>query len=122
MTRLALATAVVLATLVPAGAVTRAADAREFTITGCLLSNGYAGFQIEDASIDAIDGKAPDAALRSNAPTRWVLEGGGNLRRYTGGKVQVVGRSDWQPGSKDEAPGPPHLEVASIKTVAASCT
>jgi hypothetical protein len=94
---------------------------REFTVTGCLLSTGYAGFQLEDATIDAIDGEAVDAEVQSKAPTKWVLDGGGNLRRRTGEKVQVVGRSDWRIESTDESPGTPHLEVASVKTVAATC-
>ena len=95
---------------------------REFTVTGCLLSNGYAGYQIEDAAIDAIDGKAVDAQARSRGPNKWVLDGGGNLRRNVGAKVQVVGRSDWRADSQDETTGPPHLEVTSVKSVAPSCT
>src|SRR5688572_26925329 len=91
---------------------------REFTITGCLLSNGYAGFQIEDAAIDAIDGKPVDGEVRSSGPTKWVLDGGGNLRRQTGEKVLVVGRSAWRAGATDEAPSTPRLEVTSVKTVA----
>jgi hypothetical protein len=102
---------------------------REFTVTGCLLSSGYAGFQIDDAKLDAIDGKpAPStsADARSGAPKKWILDGGGNLRPHTGEKVQVVGRSDWEAPAaaarSDEPPNrTPHLEVKSLKTIAASC-
>ena len=106
---------------------------REFTMTGCLLRSGYAGYQIEDAHLDAIDGKpvtdsapapSPNAVA---APPKWILEGGGNLGSRTGAKVQVVGRSDWQaPSSRaaiDEPPNrTPHLDVKSVKTIASSCS
>ena len=94
---------------------------RELTLSGCLLSNGYAGFQLEDAVVDAIDGKPVDVDARPNAPAKWILDGGGNLRRSTGQRVQVVGKTEWQPDAKDEAPGTPHLEVTSVRTVASTC-
>jgi hypothetical protein len=94
---------------------------REFTVTGCLLSNGYAAFQVEDAVLDAIDGKAATAEERSAAPKKWLLDGGGNLRRQTGQKVKVVGRSSWRAGSAEESPGTPHLEATTVATVADSC-
>jgi hypothetical protein len=103
---------------------------REFTVSGCLLSMGYAGYQIEEARLVAIDGKRlpdpapPDAPV---APKKWLLDGGGNLRPRIGEKVEVTGRSDWQPpaaaAAADEPPDrPPHLDVKSVKTVAPSCT
>src|SRR5262245_5477667 len=95
-------------------------DTRELTISGCLLSNGYAGYQVEDAGLDAVDGKRADGKLKAAAPTKWILDGGGNLRRRVGEKVQVVGKSEWR-GSADDAPGTPHIEVTSVTTVAASC-
>jgi hypothetical protein len=95
---------------------------RELAVTGCLLSNGYAGFQVEDATLDSIDGKAATATDRSGAPKKWILDGGGNLRRQIGQKVLAVGRSEWRPGSADETPGAPHLNVASVKTLADSCS
>jgi hypothetical protein len=94
---------------------------RALTLTGCLLSNGYAGYQIEDAVIDAIDGKAAGEKARAGAPAKWILDGGGNLRRRVGEKVQVVGTSDWRADATDEAPGTPHLEVTSVTTLASSC-
>jgi hypothetical protein len=105
---------------------------REFTIAGCLLRNGYAGYQIEDATLDAIDGKTiAKAADRSDpksaaasAPRKWILEGGGNLGPRTGEKVQVIGRSDWKPGESpgDEPPNrTPRLDVKSVKTIAPTC-
>jgi len=98
-----------------------AEEAREITISGCLLSNGYAGYQVEDAVLDAIDGKPADDKMKGAAPPKWILDGGGNLRRRVGEKVQVVGKSEWRADAKDEAPGTPHLEVTSVTTVAASC-
>jgi hypothetical protein len=104
---------------------------REFTISGCLIRSGYAGYQIDDARIDAIDGKpvADDAASKSpttpQPPKKWILEGGGNLGADTGKKLQVTGRSDWNPSSSaaDEPPNQtPHLDVKSIKTIASTCS
>ncbi|HET9272430.1 MAG TPA: hypothetical protein VFO31_29840 [Vicinamibacterales bacterium] len=98
-----------------------AQEARELTISGCLLSNGYAGFQIEDAVLDTVNGKPADDKTKAAAPAKWILDGGGNLRRRVGEKVQVVGTSGWHADDKDAAPGTPHLEVTSVTTVAASC-
>jgi hypothetical protein len=106
---------------------------REFTVSGCLLRSGYAAYQIEDARLDAIDGKpvgeppASASAGSATGPKKWALEGGGNLGPRVGEKVQVVGRSDWQPAASaappDEPPNRvPRLEVKSVKTVAASCS
>ena len=108
---------------VVAGLQTRldAQGARELTVSGCLLSNGYAGYQVEDAVLDAIDGKPADDKTKAAAPAKWILDGGGNLRRRVGEKVQVVGKSEWRADAKDEAPGTPHLEVTSVTTLAASC-
>jgi hypothetical protein len=99
-----------------------AQDTRDVTISGCLLSNGYAGYQVEDAVLDTVDGKPTDGKTKAAAPAKWILDGGGNLRRRVGEKVQVVGKSDWRADAKDEAPGTPHLEVTSVTTLAAKCT
>ena len=99
-----------------------AQETRELTVSGCLLSNGYAGYQVEDAVLDAIEGKTPDDKTKAAAPPKWILDGGGNLRRRVGEKVQVVGKSEWRADAKDEQPGTPHLEVTSVTTLAASCT
>ena len=104
---------------------------REYTVSGCLLRSGYAGYQIEEARLDAIDGKVvepePASSSKGSAPKKWILDGGGNLGPRAGEKVQVVGRSEWQPRSAaappaDEPQRTPHLEVKSVKTVAPSCT
>jgi hypothetical protein len=94
---------------------------RELTVSGCLLSNGYAGYQVEDAVLDAVGGKPADDKTKAAAPAKWILDGGGNLRRRVGEKVQVVGKSEWRADDKDQAPGTPHLEVTSVTTLAASC-
>ena len=107
---------------------------REFTVSGCLLRSGYAGYQVDDAQVDAIDGKpttAPQgtssATSSAATPKKWILEGGGNLGTRVGEKVQVVGRSDWQPPSSsaaaDEPPNrTPRLTVQSLKTIAPKCS
>jgi hypothetical protein len=107
---------------------------REFTVSGCLLRSGYAGYQVDDAQIDAIDGKATPASQGASAattnattPKKWILEGGGNLGARVGEKVQVVGRSDWQPPSGaapgDEPPNrTPRLTVQTVKTIAPKCS
>jgi hypothetical protein len=94
-----------------------------------VLRSGYAGYEIDEAQLDAIDGKpvAKDAVSITPAPPKkWILDGGGNLGASTGKKVQVVGRSDWQPASAaapDEPPNrTPHLDVKSVKTIADKCT
>jgi hypothetical protein len=119
----AIALALAAIAYVVAGLQTRvdAQEARELTISGCLLSNGYAGYQIEEAVLDSIDGKPADGKTKAAAPGKWILDGGGNLRRRVGEKVRVVGKSDWRADAKDEAPGTPHLEVTSVTTLAASC-
>jgi hypothetical protein len=98
-----------------------AQSTRELTVSGCLVSNGYAGFQVDGAVLDAIDGKPADDKTKAAAPMKWLLDGGGNLRRRTGEKVRVVGMSDWRADDKDQAPGTPHLEVTSVTTLAAAC-
>ena len=105
---------------------------RELTISGCLLRSGYAGYQIEEARLEAIDGKpleqpADSSSTSPAAPKKWILDGGGNLGPRAGEKVQVVGRSEWQPRSASTSPADepertPHIDVKSVKTLAASCT
>ena len=40
---------------------------REFTVSGCLLRSGYAGYQIDDAQVEAIDGKPTGAPSTASA-------------------------------------------------------
>jgi hypothetical protein len=125
-----------LASVAPVGNVQRAGPAtadeakREFRISGCLVRKGYAGYQVEEARVEAIDGKPmaePTASTpaRLAFPKKWILEGGGSLGRQVGEKVEIVGHSDWQPSvsSADEgADRTPRLEVTSVKTLASSCS
>ena len=98
---------------------------REFTLTGCLLRAGYAGYQMEGVAIDAIDGKAVPAGYKTPAiAQKWSLQGGGNLGPRVGEKVQVVGRSEWRENAAtaaDEPPKAPSLEVRVLKTIAPNC-
>ena len=85
---------------------------REFTVTGCLLRAGYAGYQIDGAAVDAIDGKPVPATLKDAvaALKKWTLQGGGNLGPRVGEKVTIVGRTEWSEGpaaKSDEPPKPP---------------
>jgi hypothetical protein len=128
---IALGQMAVAATLVAAGPAPRQVQEtdgkREFTLTGCLLRAGYAGYQMEGVAIDAIDGKAVPAGYKTPAiAQKWTLQGGGNLGPRVGEKVQVVGRSEWREDAAaapaDEPPKAPSLEVKSLKTVAPSCS
>ena len=127
---------VLLALARPSGAATSRQAAtpddgkREFILSGCLLASGYAGYQLDEARLVAIDGKRlpePAPADAPVAPKKWILDGGGNLRPRTGAKVEVTGRSDWHASPAgplpDEPPDrSPHLDVKTVKTVAPSCT
>lgn len=98
---------------------------REFTITACLLRNGYASYRLDDAKVDGIDGKPvkdlPPNSLLARL-TVWNLEGGRNLGPRTGEKVQVVGLTTWKEADDSEEPRRvPVLEVKSVKTVGTSC-
>lgn len=99
---------------------------REFTLSGCLLRAGYAGYQMDGVNVDAIDGKPVPAALKEAVTglKKWTLQGGGNLGPRVGERVQVIGRSDWQEkpaAAADEPPKAPALEVKTLKTVAPNC-
>jgi hypothetical protein len=98
---------------------------REFTLTGCLLRAGYAGYQMENVAIDAVEGKAVPAGFKTPVTAqKWTLQGGGNLGPRVGEKVQVIGRSDWQEklaAASEEPPKSPALEVKTVKTVAPNC-
>ena len=98
---------------------------REFTLTGCLLRAGYAGYQMEGVTIDTIDGKSVPAGFKTPLiAQKWTLQGGGNLGPRVGEKVQVNGRSDWQEkpaAAADEPPKAPALEVKTLKTIAPNC-
>ena len=101
-------------------------------LNGCLLSQGYATFILDNARVDATGDRAATAAPTSpsagarpaNEPAKWVLDEPGNIRSHTGEKVQVIGLTDWKPD--DPAPtGPaaptPHVTVIAVKTLSPSC-
>jgi hypothetical protein len=101
---------------------------REFAVSGCLLRSGYAAYQLDEATVETIDGKpAPEAVKTNTTLKKWTLQGGGNLGPRVGQKVLVTGRSEWReaaakPAAPDEPPDkPPTLEVESVETLAASC-
>ena len=103
------------------------------SITGCLLSQGYATFVLDDARIDATgDHAAASAPTRSsgprlaNEPVKWVLDEAGNVRAHVGEQVQVIGVTDWKrddpaPTDRGTAAPTPHVTVITIKYISASC-
>ena len=101
-------------------------------LSGCLLSQGYATFILDNARVDATGDRAATAAPTSpsagarpaNEPAKWVLDEPGNIRSHTGERVQVIGLTDWK--RNDPAPtGPaaptPHVTVIAVKTLSPSC-
>jgi hypothetical protein len=103
-------------------------------LSGCLLSQGYATFVIENARIDAVGEQAASAApAASNTarqpgePAKWVLDQPGNIRSYIGEKVQVVGNTEWKRGDaasgehQGEPVPTPHVTVIGVKVLAPSC-
>lgn len=105
-------------------------------ISGCLLRQGYATLVVGDAHIDGV-GEAADRAQPGAAdnglkdvkvPVRWILDDAGAITQHVGEKVQVVGRTEWvagkgRPGDDDAVPpAVPHVSVASVRVIAASCS
>jgi len=102
-------------------------------IHGCLLSQGYATFVLDNARVDATGERAVTAAPKSasvtarpaNEPPKWVLDEPGNVRTHVGEEVQVVGVTDWKPD--DPAPtGPaaptPRVTVIAVKYLSPNCS
>ncbi len=133
----------------------------DVTVTGC-LSKGAAGtYTLTNARVD--DGKsstttaagatttagttgstAANAASSMSPAMTWMLSGDSDLEKHVGHKIQVTGKSSWDPmehgrtstttaaGSGTTAAPPssstsgasssePHLDVKSIKMVSTSC-
>jgi hypothetical protein len=103
-------------------------------MNGCLLSQGYATFILDNARVDATGDRAATAAPTSpsagarpaNEPATWVLDEPGNIRSHIGEKVQVIGVTDWKrddpaPTTSPAAPTP-HVTVIAVKTLSPSCS
>ena len=89
---------------------------REFTLTGCLLRAGYAGYQMEGVTVDTIDGKPVPAAFKDAVAAAEEVDPAGRRqpwparRRESAGcrPIRLAGEPAAQP---DEPPKPPTLEV-----------
>ena len=101
-------------------------------LSGCLLSQGYATFILDNARVDATGDRAATAAPTSpsagarpaNEPAKWVLDEPGNIRSHTGERVQVIGLTDWKrddPAPAGPAAPTPHVTVIAVKTLSPSC-
>jgi len=94
-------------------------DKHEVTITGCLSKGADGNYMLTNASED----KAGSTTTASGATTTgttgttaanepkngmhsmtWKLEGGSDLDKHVGHKIQVTGRTDWK-DSMDRRPG-----------------
>jgi hypothetical protein len=103
-------------------------------LNGCLLSQGYATFIVDNARVDATGDQAATAAPKSasagarpaNEPAKWVLDEPGNIRSHVGEQVQVIGVTDWKrddpvPTASSAAPTP-HVTVITVKFLSPSCS
>ena len=101
-------------------------------LSGCLLSQGYATFILDNARVDATGDQAataspknPSAGARpANEPAKWVLDEPGNIRSHIGERVQVIGVTDWSredPTPTSPAAPTPHVTVIAVKTLSPSC-
>jgi hypothetical protein len=133
--RIPLAIAVAASLTVVAAAQDTADKKPNIAITGCLMSQGYATFIVDNARIDATGDKAASAvagaatgARPSGEPAKWQLEEPGNIRTHVGEKVQVLGVTDWKMGDPvpTEGSGPPaptpHITVTTVKFIAPNCS
>ena len=102
-------------------------------LSGCLLSQGYATFILDNARVDATGDQAATASPKSpsagarpaNEPAKWMLDEPGNIRSHTGESVQVVGVTDWRrddPTPWSPATPTPHVTVVIVKTLSPSCS
>jgi len=102
-------------------------------MTGCLLSQGYATFLLDNARVDATGDQAATAAPRkasvgaraANEPAKWILDEPGNIRSHVGEQIQVIGVTDWKRDDPAPTSGPatpaPHVTVITVKYLSPSC-
>jgi len=92
-------------------------DKHEVTITGCLSKGGDGDYMLTNASEDKTTGTTTSGTTTGTTGTTaatesksgahamtWKLEGGSDLDRHVGHKIQVTGRTDWK-DSMDRKPG-----------------
>lgn len=132
---------VVVASVTAVATLGEAQDAAKpnIAVSGCLTRQGYGGFLVANAKIDGMGAEAMTAAPGAGkpvaqAPATWVLDHAGpaGAGPHIGEKVQVIGVSSWvddtkggtqaAPPSDDPGSAGPHIEVVTIKPVAASCS
>ena len=79
-------------------------DKHEVTITGCLSKGADGNYMLTNASEDkstttttGTTGTTEATESKPGAKTMtWKLEGGNDLDRHVGHKIQVTGRTDWK--------------------------
>jgi len=130
----------------------------EVTVTGCLARGADGKFTLNDARQDksttttagstttGTTGTESAAGGRERAMT-WRLEGGSDLERHVGHKIQVTGHTDWKESDRTGSNPPtstattgttagaeqrdrrtttdmnqPKLDVTSVKMISSSCS
>jgi hypothetical protein len=86
-------------------------DKHEITITGCLAKGADGNYTLTNAYVDKSTTTTTGTTGTTAAEPRygktmtWKLEGGSDLDRHVGHKIQVTGRTDWK-DSMDRKPAP----------------
>src|SRR5262245_31134783 len=123
-------------------------DKHEVTITGCLAKGADGDYVLNNATEDksttttttgttttGTTGTTTESKTGAKAMT-WKLEGGSDLDRHVGHKIQVTGKSDFKDSSTTTAgtsgattgttgtaaANQPKLDVTSVKMVSSSCS
>ena len=125
-------------------------EKNEITITGCLSRAADGKYLLSDAHMNkstasTTTGTTTTGTTGSEVATgskaekehnmTWRLEGGSDLDRHVGHKVEVTGRSDWKgehAGSSASSTSgttgtttdntQPRLDVSSVKMISSSCS
>jgi len=121
-------------------------DKHDVTITGCLSKGADGNYMLtnatEDKSTTTTTGTtgttAAEASKSASKAMTWKLEGGSDLDRHVGHKIQVTGKTEWKdsmrPGTSSAEPptstgttgttsaNEPKLDVSSVKMVSSSCS
>ena len=121
-------------------------DKHEITITGCLSKGADGNYMLtnatEEKSTTTTAGTTGTTAAEASKPgskaMTWKLEGGSDLDRHVGHKIEVTGKTEWKdsmrPGTSAAEPptttgttgttsaNEPKLDVSSVKMVSSSCS
>jgi hypothetical protein len=139
---------------------TRSDKGREISVTGCLARGSDGTYMLNNARMEAntnpttttagTTGTAGTTATPSpstttaagatttGAPMTWKLEGGSDLDKHVGHKIEVTGRTEWNEhssmpsgstattttgtsGASSKMTSEPRLDVSSVKMISSSC-